>query len=295
MLAADGARSVGLAGAGQLEAVHVEASPPFRRAARSRMTTRQMMLERRRLFITTFAGADVRRCVDGATLGETDIRAPVRRCRDDLAEFRGRGAYGRRRACGSMASRCSIRCTPSVFLRSDAGDGAVFFHRGYRSVSRERRRALSSHASGGGNGGCAALRTSRWRARLERISAWFDFWIRPGRTRYARRPRGSTGRFRSAVRVPRSAGAFRRAVGHRYSLEASGLWEDDRLFGDVEASERTNANGAMRAAGHTELAVRTSGATSASLPFARRDRATPDGRPIPWSGRLLTIVLCTRG
>jgi len=244
-----------------LEAVNVEerARPPFRRATGAPRDDTEdaarLAAERLRqdLFLTTdsraLTFADI---VDGITLGENDVfralqRFPGVATRDDYtAELWTRGApwaqtrvtfdglplFNPVHAVGVFSG-----VTPDIL-------GAVFFHPGLRSVAQGEGAAgvvdLRSRPGDGDGTLDGALDLSMATAKLTLDQRAGDAaWIVSARRSYLDVLTGGLDWLGvKDVDLPYAfhdlAGRVDLPIGERAMLEASALWEEDRLFGDVE-------------------------------------------------------------
>jgi hypothetical protein len=263
-----------------LEAVRVEqrAEPPFRRAAAAAgdVDDTRIALERLRqeLFLTSdtraLTYADL---VDGVTLGESDVfralhRLPGVATRDDYtAELWTRGApWSHTRVTFDdvplfnpvHAAGVFTGLTPEIL-------GAVFFHPGVRpaSIAEGAAGAVDLRTrSGGGDGGVRGttdLSMATARIALDQRVGERGAWSFAARRSYLDVLDGGLAWLGAdevdlpyafhdvAARVDIPLGAA--------ALEASGLWEEDRLFGDVvDILEGTSARWG-NAAGRVTLVV----------------------------------------
>jgi hypothetical protein len=179
--------------------------------------------------------------------------------------------------------------------------GAVFFHPGHRSVSVGEGAAgvvdLRTRPGSGDGELRGAADISMASARLEldqRLGG--TSWIVSARRSYLDVLRGGLEWFGlGELDLPYAfhdlSARFDAQLSDRYSLEASGLWEDDRLFGDLEGIlERTNANWG-NATGRVTLnspfgpwrARHTIGLSRYRSHVEESGDTLTDGRPIPWS------------
>ncbi len=265
--------------------------------------------ERQALFLTPDARAltyaDV---VEGITLGETDVfralqRFPGVATRDDYtAELWTRGApwaqtrvtfddlplFNPVHAVGVFSG-----VTPEIL-------GAVFFHPGVRPASMGEGAAggvdLRSRAGGGDGGVRGDVDVSMASARLsldQRPSDRFA-WIVSGRRSYLDVFSDGLDLFNLGnVDLPYAfhdlAGRVDVRLTPRHALEASALWEDDRLFGDVVGVLEETAASWGNAAARITLQTPFAGATARHTFGVSRYRAhiregenTQPDRDNPW-------------
>lgn len=252
-----------------LEAVTVEdeALPPFRRVAGSGREPDDarawLERERQRRFLTSDARAlTYADMIEGITLGETDVFRALQRfagvsTRDDYtAELWTRGApwsqtrvtfdglplFNPVHAVGVFSG-----VTPEIL-------GGVFFHPGVRPAAMGEGAAgavdLRSRAGGGDGGIRGAADVSLATARLsldQRPSDGFA-WIVSGRRSYLDAfTSGLDWLGLGDLELPYAfhdlAARIDARIGESHAIEASGLWEEDRLYGNVEdIVEATRAN-----------------------------------------------------
>jgi len=300
----------------QLEPVEVtdEAQPPFRRVSGGpeEPDAARLVLERERqsVFLTgdsrALTYADV---IDGVTLGETDVfralhRFPGVATRDDYtAEVWTRGApwsqtrvtfdelplFNPVHAVGMFSG-----ITPDIL-------GAVFYHPGFRSVSNgEGAAGIVDMRSrpGGGDGevrGAADISMATAKLQLDQRIGDKAAWIVSARRSYLGVLTGGLDWLDlDHVDLPYEfhdiAGRVDVQLDRIRSIEASGLWEQDRLYGDVEGIlEGTAANWGNAAARVTlnspigEINARHSiGVSRYRSRVQESGDSTTDGRPGPW-------------
>ncbi|MCI0433604.1 MAG: TonB-dependent receptor [Gemmatimonadetes bacterium] len=281
--------------------------------------------ERQTLFLTpdsrALTYADV---VESITLGETDVfralqRFPGVATRDDYtAELWTRGApwaqtrvtfddlplFNPVHAVGVFSG-----ITPEIL-------GAVFFHPGVRSASMGEGAAgavdLRSRA-GGGNGevrGAVDVSMASARLSLDQRPGDGFAWILSARRSYLDVFSDGLDLFNLGdVDLPFAfhdiAGRVDVRLSTRHTLEASGLWEDDRLFGDVSGVLEETAASWGNAAARVTLQSPLAGATARHTLGVSRYRALireaedlqPD-REDPWvepasDNRILHVRLAT--
>ncbi|MCI0434256.1 MAG: carboxypeptidase-like regulatory domain-containing protein, partial [Gemmatimonadetes bacterium] len=279
--------------------VEDRAASPFQRAANApfELDEARVGLERQRQ--TTFLTPDARvltyaDVMDGVTLGEADVFRALQRfagvaTRDDYtAELWTRGApwsqtrvtfdgmplFNPVHAVGVLSA-----ITPEIL-------GVVFFHPGVRPVSAAEGAAgvvdMRSRP-GGGDGelkGVADVSMASAKLALEQqLGDGRASWIVAGRRSYfdlLRRGLGwlSLGDLDLPYAFHDLTGRLDVAVGKGSALEVSALWEEDRLFGDVEGVlERTRAhwgNAAGRVTLHTSLGGLRTSHTAALSRYAAR-------------------------
>jgi hypothetical protein len=315
-----------------LEAVHVQeqAAPPFRRAAATpdEPEAARMVFERERqsLFVTSdsraLTWADV---VEGITLGETDVfralqRFPGVSTRDDYtAELWTRGApWAQTRV--TFDELPLFNPVHAVGLFSGLAPdilGAVFFQPGYRSVAMSEGAAgavdLRSRP-GGGDGrlrGAADVSMASARLELDQRVSERAAWIVSARRSYLDVLQGGLDWLGlNQLDLPYAfhdiASRVDLGLGERSALEASGIWEEDRLFGDVEGIlEGAHANWG-NAAGRITLrsplgpwrARHTFGLSRYRSQVQESADSTDDGRPAPFveppaDNRVLHLRLAT--
>jgi hypothetical protein len=238
--------------------VREPSAPLFRRASArpDEPEEARLLLERERqqLFLTpdsrALSYADV---IEGVTLGETDVfralqRFPGIATRDDYtAELWTRGApwaetrvtfdglplFNPVHAVGIFSA-----VMPEIL-------GAVFLHPGVRSPALAEGAAgavdLRSRP-GGGNGelrGAADVSMASARLAFDQRIGERAAWVLSARRSYLEVLTGGPDWLGlDRLELPYSfhdlAGRLDLGLGRRSALEASGLWEEDRLFGDVE-------------------------------------------------------------
>ena len=314
-----------------LEPVLVEesAAPAFVRirGLSSEPAAARAVLERERqtLFLTpdsrALTYADV---VEGITLGETDVfralqRFPGVATRDDYtAELWTRGApwaqtrvtfddlplFNPVHAVGVFSG-----ITPEIL-------GAVFFHPGVRSAAMGEGAAgavdLRSRAGAGDGGVRGAVDVSMASARLSLDQRPGDdfAWILSARRSYLDVLSDGLDFFNLGdVDLPYAfhdiAGRMDVRLTPRHAIEASGLWEDDRLFGDVvgvlEETAANWGNAAARVTLHAPfgeaVARHTLGVSRYRALIRETEDAEPD-REDPWvepasDNRILHVRLAT--
>ena len=298
----------------RLEPVTVQerSAPLFRRASarpdEPDEARRLLERERQQLFLTSdsraLTYADV---IDGVTLGETDVfralqRFPGIATRDDYtAELWTRGApwaqtrvtfdglplFNPVHAIGIFSG-----ITPEIL-------GAVFLHPGVRSPALAEGAAgtvdLRSRP-GGGHGelrGAADISIASARLALDQRIGERAAWILSARRSYLDVLTGGPAwlgldRLDLPYAFHDIAGRVDLGLGG-VALEASGLWEDDRLFGDVEgilegtAARWGNAAGRVTLHGALgEWSLRNTLGISRYRSRIRESGDTVDGRPVPW-------------
>ena len=300
----------------QLEPVLVRerAAPLFRRAAArpDEPDGARVLAERERqsLFVTAdsraLTYADV---VEGITLGESDVfralqRIPGVSTRDDYtAELWTRGApWAQTRVTFDGLPLFNPVHAVGVFS-GIAPDilGAVFFHPGYRSAAVSEGAAgvvdLRSRPGGGHGELRGAVDVSMASAKLQLDQRPSDAvaWIVSARRSWLDVLRGGLDWFDlEQVDLPYAfhdvASRVDIGLGERHALEASALWEDDRLFGNVEGIlEGAHArwgNAAARVTLHSPFgpwrARHSVGVSRYRSTVQESGDSTTDGRLEPW-------------
>jgi hypothetical protein len=248
--------------------------------------------------------------VESVTLGETDVfralqRFPGVATRDDYtAELWTRGApwsqtrvtfdglplFNPVHAVGVFSG-----ITPDIL-------GAVFHHPGYRSVASGEGAAgvvdLRSRPGGGDGGVRGSVDVSMASAKVALDQRLGDraSWIVSARRSYLGVLAGGLDWLElEHADLPYEfhdvAGRFDVRLGERSALEVSGLWEDDRLSGDIEGIlEGTTANWGNAAARVTlhsplgRLAARyTLGVSRYRSHIQESGDSLSPSRPVPWS------------
>jgi hypothetical protein len=294
--------------------VEDRAASPFQRAANAPFELDAARVGSERQRQTTFLTPDARvltyaDVMDGVTLGEADVLRALQRfagvaTRDDYtAELWTRGAswsqtrvtfdgmplFNPVHAVGLLSA-----ITPEVL-------GVVFFHPGVRPVSAAEGAAAvvdlrSRRASGHGEvKGVADVSMASAKLALEQqVGDGRAAWIIAGRRSYFDLfRRGLDWLSLSDVDLPYAfhdlTGRLDVSLGKGAALEASALWEEDRLFGDVVGVlERTRAhwgNAAGRVTLHAPIAGLRSSHTAALSRYAARVQeydAVERGGPPPW-------------
>ena len=253
----------------ELEAVEVEdeALPPFRRVAGGRMEPAEARawLERNRQaqFLTSDARvltyADM---IEGITLGETDVFRALQRfagvsTRDDYtAELWTRGApWSQTRV--TFDGLPLFNPVHAVGVFSGVAPeilGGVFFHPGVRPAASGEGAAgvvdlRTRPGSGDGNlRGAADISLATARLSLDQRPSERFAWIVSGRRSYLDAFTNGLDWFGiDEIELPYAfhdlAARMDARLGDDYGLEASGLWEDDRLYGNLDdILEQTTAN-----------------------------------------------------
>jgi hypothetical protein len=282
-----------------LAAVRVEqrAEPPFRRTAIGPIDGDAARLALERTRQATFLTPDARMLtyadlVDGVTLGESDVfralhRLPGVATRDDYtAELWTRGApwshtgvtfdglplFNPVHAVGVFTG-----LTPEIL-------GAVFFHPGVRPASIGGSAAgavdLRTRAAGGSGEvrGAVDLSMASARVALEQRIGEDGGWVVAARRSYLDVLSGGLdwldlGDIDLPYAFHDVATRLDARLGQRTTLEASGVWEQDRLFGDVEGVVESTSARWGNTAGRLTLATRLAGATLRTTAGASRYRA----------------------
>lgn len=253
----------------ELEPVQVEdeALPPFRRVASGRLEPAEARawLERNRQaqFLTSDARAlTYADLTEGITLGETDVFRALQRfagvsTRDDYtAELWTRGApWSQTRV--TFDGLPLFNPVHAVGVFSGVAPeilGGVFFHPGVRpAASGEGAAGIVDLRSRPGSGdgslrGAADISLATARLSLDQRPSERFAWIVSGRRSYLDAFTNGLDWFGiDEIELPYAfhdlAARIDARLGDDYGLEVSGLWEDDRLYGNLDdILEETTAN-----------------------------------------------------